>query len=110
MKIPIDAIIAPAKLTHYLLVFHEQDDKSLFLAQAGFTLDNSDMLEKAIRQLITTQDAIWDVENEYGIFYLVEGLLQGVNERQLAVITVWMQVKATSQFRFITLKPARSKS
>mgnify|MGYP001267654704 CR=1 FL=1 len=110
MKIPIDAVIPPPKLNQYLLVFHEQDDKSLFLAQAGFTQDNPNQLEAAIRQLIMTYEAVWDIENEHGIFYLVEGMLQGVNERQLAVVTVWMQLKATSQFRFITLKPARKKS
>lgn len=109
MKIPPDAIIPSAKITQYLLVFHEQDDKSLFLAQAGFTSDNPDQLEQAIRQLVATYEAIWDTENEHGIFYLAEGLLQGINNSQLAVITVWMQIKATSQFRFITLKPARRK-
>ncbi|MBD2204797.1 hypothetical protein H6G33_13520 [Calothrix sp. FACHB-1219] len=38
MKIPPDAIIADEKITRYLLVPREQDDKSKFLAQAGFTL------------------------------------------------------------------------
>lgn len=37
MKIPPEkAIIAWDKLTHYLLVFKEKNDKSRFLRQAGF--------------------------------------------------------------------------
>jgi hypothetical protein len=42
MKIPADATIPDSKLTRYLLVSREQDDKSKFLAQAGFTLTNPD--------------------------------------------------------------------
>ncbi|MGB7376197.1 MAG: hypothetical protein WA959_06455 [Rivularia sp. (in: cyanobacteria)] len=48
MKIPDDAIIADAKLTGYLLVSRKQDDKSKFLAQAGFTQENSESLKAAI--------------------------------------------------------------
>jgi len=40
MKIPPDALIPLEKLTSYLLVHREWDDKSKFLAQAGFTREN----------------------------------------------------------------------
>jgi hypothetical protein len=42
MKIPHDAIRAREKLTHYLLVFRKKNDKSKFLAQAGFIHENPD--------------------------------------------------------------------
>ncbi|GBL12666.1 DUF6883 domain-containing protein [Microcystis aeruginosa] len=57
MQIPSKAIIPEDKLTRYLLVFRDKDDKSKFLAQAGFTLDNVTSLQKAIIQLITAEDA-----------------------------------------------------
>ena len=38
MKIPNDAIIPDEKLTRHLLVYKARNDKSKFLAQAGFTL------------------------------------------------------------------------
>ena len=79
MQIPSKAIIPEDKLTRYLLVFRDKDDKSKFLAQAGYTLDNAASLQKAIIQLITVEDAIKDGKNEYGIFYRVEGMLEGVN-------------------------------
>jgi hypothetical protein len=40
VKIPPDAIIAPEKPDRYLLVPLARNDKSGFLAQAGFALAN----------------------------------------------------------------------
>ena len=42
------------ELTRYWLIFKPRNDKSQFLAQAGFTLDNWQALETAIRELILT--------------------------------------------------------
>jgi hypothetical protein len=48
MRIPVEeAMIPREKLTQYLLVSRLEDDKSKFLAQAGFTLENPDVLVKA---------------------------------------------------------------
>jgi hypothetical protein len=107
VKIPIDAAIPAEKLTHYLLVPKLKDDKSKFLAQAGFTQDNPDDLLTTIRQLIQENEAVLDNTNEYGTFYRVDGLLQGVNGQRLAVITIWLQSRLDGSFRFITLKPKR---
>jgi len=41
-----NATIPPAKLTQYLLVLQPKDDKSGFLAQAGYNLDNWQVLEQ----------------------------------------------------------------
>ena len=40
MHIPVEAVIPEEKLTRYLLLHREYDDKSRYLAQAGFTQDN----------------------------------------------------------------------
>lgn len=45
MKIPVDAIISNDKLTQYLLVPRQKNDKSGFLAQAGFTMENPEDYE-----------------------------------------------------------------
>jgi hypothetical protein len=107
VKIPKDALIPDAKLTNYLLVFREQDDKSKFLAQAGFTLDNPEILNAELRRLIAEIEVEEDEENDYGIFYVVAGDLIGPNERTLSVITIWMQEKTSGHYHFITLKPWR---
>lgn len=88
MKIAEDAIFPEEKLTRYLLLPRQKNDKSRFLAQAGFTRENPDILDKAIRQLIAENDAIPDRHNDYGTFYLVEGELKGPRRGTLAAVTV----------------------
>ncbi|NJL62815.1 MAG: hypothetical protein HC903_14510 [Methylacidiphilales bacterium] len=107
MRIQDTAIIPEEKITRYLLVPRIKDDKSKFLAQAGFTQDNPEELLKAIKQLVMTTEAVKDSKNEYGIFYIIEGNLQGVNGHELTVVTVWLQSKDGESFRFITLKPKK---
>ncbi len=107
MQLPSDSIIPEDKITRYLLVPRIKDDKSKFLAQAGFTQENPEELLLAIRQLAATNEAIEDNTNEYGTFYIVEGNLQGINDRDLAVVSIWLQSKHDGNFRFITLKPKK---
>ncbi len=107
MKIPADAIIAEAKLRDYLLVYKDVDDKSLFLAQAGFTRDDPKFLEAALRQLIEAEEARLDRTDKFGTFYEVSGSLFGSHDRRLAVTTIWLQDKDIEQFRFITLIPGK---
>jgi len=107
LQLPSDSIIPEDKITRYLLVPRIKDDKSKFLAQAGFTQENPEELLLAIRQLAATNEAIEENTNEYGTFYIVEGNLQGINNRDLAVITIWLQSKHDGNFRFITLKPKK---
>ncbi len=109
MQIPAqEAIIAREKLTQYLLVPRLEDDKSKFLAQGGFTLENPDDLEGAIRSLPENHDTVPDRSNEYGDYYGVVGSLVGVNGRILNVVTVWIvRLNSDGKFRFVTLHPSK---
>ena len=109
MEIPDDAIIPDGKITHYLLVLKAKDDKSQFLAQAGFTQNNPDLLKTAIRELANNVEAIPDIQNEYGQFFLVIGEITGLGDRQLSVTTVWLQRAIDRKFQFITLKLYKEK-
>ena len=109
MRIPPDALIPEEKLTDYLLVEREWDDKAKFLARAGFLRDNSHLLRTAIRDLASTVDAVEDGRNEYGVFLRAEGALAGPNGRTLAVVTIWLQSWADGRVRFVTLKPWKEK-
>jgi hypothetical protein len=83
-----------------------EDDKSKFLAQAGFTEDNPDQLKQAILKLVQTYDAISDRQDKYGTYYRVEGYLIG-SERALAVVTIWIERAKDSyknNFRFSQIK------
>ena len=108
MKIPVEDLeIPPPKLTNYLLVHREQDDKSKFLAQAGFTQENWELLMEQLQLIAEIGDAVEDTTTEYGTSYLVEGCLRGANDRILEVITVWMRRAIDGKYQFITLKPNR---
>jgi Domain of unknown function (DUF6883) len=108
MRIPADAIISPEKITRYLLVPRAWDDKSQFLARAGFAGDDPDKLELAIRRLTGISEAADDGENEYGTFYRIVGELDGPNGVSLPVVLIWLQWKSDGTFHFVTLKPDRN--
>lgn len=109
MRLPADEAIIPAeKLVTYLLVLRVEDDKSKFLAQAGFTIENPGALEGAIRQLLRDNDAIRDRVNEYGEYFRVVGDLIGVNGRVLRIVTIWIvKAKSDGKYRFVTLNQRR---
>jgi len=108
MRIPADAIISPEKIMRYLLVPRPWDDKSQYLARAGFSVDAPDELERAIRRLTEENEAADDGENVYGTFYRVVGELAGPNGVSLPVVAIWLQWKLDGTFHFVTLKPHRS--
>ncbi len=97
------------KLTGYLLVARKSDDKSKFLAQAGFTQKNPHLLLWAIRGLAARAEAVEDGANEYGDFLRAEGELTGPNGRALSVVTVWLRWRLDGRVRFVTLKPRKEK-
>jgi len=106
MKLSRDAIIAEANLTKYLLVWREADDKSKFLAQAGYTLDNWRRLEADLREQILPLEALpSDEPNRFGDVYEIRGVLRGVNGVDLAVVTIWMIEYETQATKLITLYP-----
>lgn len=108
MKLPADAIIARAKLTGYLLRKLPENDKSGYLAQAGYTLENPERLESDLRHQILTREAQFQELTDYGEKYIIHGELTGPNEQTLKVVTVWMTEDATSLTKFITLYPAKT--
>lgn len=72
MKIPPDAHIPRRKLTEYLLLRREVDDKAKFLGLVSFAVeDQPHELEATIRNWVSREEAIYDLNNEYGDFYRV---------------------------------------
>jgi hypothetical protein len=105
VKIPEDLIIPEDKITRYLLVQKARNDKSKFLAQAGFTQENPEDLKTAIRIQAVAMEVVEDRTTEYGTFYQVEGDLIGVNGVNLYVVTIWLRRQIDGKFQFVTLKP-----
>lgn len=105
MQLPRDAIIAPEKLTDYLLRARDDHDKSGFLALAGYNKMQAVRLESDIRAQLLPIPATCAGENPYGEKFVIRGSLTGPNGRTLRVFSVWMLEKATGLTKFITLYP-----
>ena len=100
----VNAVIPEAKLTRYLRVWKPKDDKSGFLAQAGYTLDNWQQLERDLRNLLMNE-ATLDRETSFGNIYKIEGVLVGSNGVSLQVATFWIVDSFSNETRFVTLLP-----
>jgi len=105
VKLPEDALIAAEKLTRYLLVKRPVGDKSEFLRQAGYTLDNWQRLEQDIRAQILPKDAVLIERTAYGELFEIRSSLVGPNAAVLALRTVWIREAATGSVKFVTLYP-----
>ena len=107
MKLPANAVIASEKLTGYFLRKLPENDKSGFLALAGYTLKNPEQLASDLRDQILTRETEFMEATEYGDKYSIRGELRGPNGRVLKVVTIWMTEDATKLAKFITLYPAK---
>lgn len=99
-----NATIPTAKLTNYLLVWKPKDDKSGFLAQAGYTIDNWKELEEDLRKLLVIE-ANFDKSTPFGDIYEIKGVLNGKNGVSLNVATYWIIDSLSNETRFVTLLP-----
>ena len=105
MKISENAIITREKITDYLLKWQPDNDKSKFLARAGYSSDNWQRLLEDIRTQILRIEAELMRKTAYGDLFRIRGKLLGPNGVSLRVITVWMEEYASRQTKFITLFP-----
>jgi len=108
VRLPSNAIIAQRKLRDYLLTRRVEDDKSGFLAVAGYSQLDSGRLEADLRSLLDKHDGRFLEMTEYGEKYEIRGAITGPNGRTLRVVTIWMTEIATGQAKFITLYPDKT--
>ncbi|PSR15273.1 hypothetical protein C8255_23170 [filamentous cyanobacterium CCP3] len=108
MYLPQNAVIAKEKLTQYLLVLLPKDDKSKFLAQAGYSLTSWQQLEQDIRTQVLSQPAEFLETTRYGDKYCIRAKIRGVNGIELSILTIWMVTNKTA--KFVTLVPDKGAS
>jgi hypothetical protein len=100
----MNIIIDTAKITNYLLVPKDKNDKSKFLNELGYTLDNWEILVEDIKNIVLENEAIFQKESPFGgDLYEVKGQL-----RNFVVITIWLVLDNQNTFRFVTLFPNKS--
>lgn len=105
MKLPENTLIAREKLTNYLLVWRKRNDKSEWLARAGYTRENWQILESDLRNQILSKNAIPAERTEFGQMYEIRGRLVGPNGKSLSVLSFWMTDNETGNTKFITMYP-----
>jgi len=105
MKLPATAVINTEKIKNYLLKLRKRNDKSNWLAQAGYTLVNWQRLEEDLRTQILSLDAIPTDKTKFGQMFEINGKLKGPNEVILLVRTIWIREHESHLTKFITMFP-----
>jgi hypothetical protein len=110
MKMPSGLIIQDRKLTSYLLIYQPNDDKSEFLARAGYTLQTWQLLTQDILKAVEGMEVTEITETEWGKRFRVNTQWAGLNGRLLKVMTIWQQDNDSKTIRFVTLYPDKTKT
>jgi hypothetical protein len=105
MRLPESTLIAREKLTLYLLANKKRNDKSKWMAQAGYTLSNWQDLETDLRRQILSIDAKPIENTNFGQLFEIRGNLSGPNGNILSVVTIWMTEIEGEITKFITMYP-----
>jgi hypothetical protein len=105
MKLSAEAIIAPSKLTEYLLVWKPENDKSQWLEKAGYTISNWQQLDNDIRIQILPLDTTYIETTRFGELFQIEGIIISPNGRKLSVRTIWIIEQESGLTKFVTMYP-----
>jgi hypothetical protein len=109
MKLPHvhEAIVAEAKLVDYLLNSAHPDNggKAAFFMTLGFSIENWLELAAAFRQLAKETEVVEALESSYGTKYVLDGWLQGRDNKQATVRSIWIVDRGTNFPRLVTAYP-----
>lgn len=104
-----NAIISPDKIKRYLLVPKKRNDKSRWLAQAGYKLEIWHILKQDLKEQLSGIKAVATDMTPYGQLFEVKGEIIGPNGHLLRVCTIWMEERETNRTKFITMYPDHKK-
>jgi hypothetical protein len=107
VRLPQDVLISDEKLVKYLLAPKKRNDKSKWLAQAGYTPENWPILKDDIRKQVLSRNAALIESTDYGKMYEIRARLKGPNGKTLPVCAIWIVEKATGIAKFVTMYPDR---
>lgn len=111
MKLPNakQAIIAPQKITHYLLnTTHPRGGpKAAFFLHFGFSVAQWEQLAEALLQHATMHSVATTLETPEGIHYVIDGALLTPDERNPVVRAVWTIDTGSMRPRLITAHPLK---
>jgi hypothetical protein len=103
-----NAVVAPEKLTHYLLSLTHPvgQSKARFFRGRGFTEDNCGLLEAGLLALARTAEVVETETTPHGTKYVLIGPVPTPAGEGALLRTVWMINRGEEVPRFVTAYPA----
>jgi uncharacterized protein DUF6883 len=109
MKLPnsLAAYIPDPKLYAYLLsASHpEGGPKSEFFAAVGYPIENAEALRREFLRIARSDDVRAEIIFEFGVKYVVEGLLAREDGPGIPIRTIWVIDKRETAPRFVSAYP-----
>lgn len=109
MNFSLKFTIDPQKITHYLLIPQENNDKSKFLAQYGYTQQNWQQLYQDILNASQPTEILDLITSGWGLRLKLRNHWQTPNELIIRVISIWQIDKTNQNAKFVTLYPDKTK-
>ncbi len=108
MRVPSNLLIQDQKITNYLLVYQPKDDKSEYLALAGYNQENWQILKRDIMEAVEGTEIAEVTSTGWGTRFKVKSQWYGPSGRLVKVVTIWQQDDESNTVKFITLYPDKS--
>lgn len=98
-----------AKIREYLLSETHPDGrhKAEFFQAVGFSLNDSQLLEQAVRQYLIDHEVAKIELAPFGTRYVAEGIMTTPGGRSPLIRTVWFVRNEEARLRFVTAYPRR---
>ncbi len=102
-----NARVEDSKLHGYLLSLSHPEGgaKARFYESIGFTIDNAEELRIELLRIARAFDVVEISTDEFGVKYVVEGILIDKQGRGIPLLTVWVIDTGTDFPRLVTAYP-----
>lgn len=103
-----DVRVPEGKLEQYLLSTshpHGRSKAVLFLNN-GYGPEKADTLREQFLRVFRNGTLEDEIESEYGMKYVISGVIRVKEEKKAKVTTVWIDEAGTDYVRFVTAYPA----
>ena len=107
-----EALVERQKLLGYLLstTHPEGRPKAELFARFGFTADNWELLQEALRRHGAGNAVVQEIGSVHGVRYIVEGPLDSPSGGAPMMRTVWILEGGTGAPRLVTAYPVRRRN
>jgi hypothetical protein len=113
MKLPniIEARVAQAKITDYLLSFEHEDGRSKadFFTRFGFSASQWLVMTAALKEHAQANDVTRVEDSPFGKRYVIEGVIETPDGKTPLIRSIWFIGHSDTSPQFVTAYPLRRK-